>query len=118
MKLPRVRLTIRRMMVAVAIVAIALEGSIVWIRYRYSSKRALDLTKQIRYLHGFAAKAPSPTTVIRGFVIELNPGAEPVPATGETIKEWTTYLDGLARKAERESRHPWLTIEPDPPYSK
>ncbi len=33
MRLPRVRLTVRRMMIAVVVVAIILEGSIVWTRY-------------------------------------------------------------------------------------
>jgi hypothetical protein len=118
MRLPLVRVTVRRMMLAVAIVAMTLEGSIVWNRYTYCHNRAATLTAQVAYLRGFAAKAPSPKAVIRGFVIELRPGTPPVPATGETIREWTAYLEALAQKAERESRRPWLPVEPDPLYAK
>lgn len=116
MRLPRVRITVWRMMTAVAVVAIILEGSIVWSRYSSRRNKAARLAGQIKYLRGFAAKAPSPKTVIRGFVIELNPGTPPVPATGETIMAWTAYLESLARKAEREARHPWMPDEADPPY--
>jgi hypothetical protein len=118
MKLPRVRFTVRRMMLAVAIVALTLEGSIVWNRYTYCRNRTAMLAAQVAYLRGFAAKAPSPKAVIRGFVIELRPGTPPVQATGETIRDWTAYLETLARKAERESRRPWLPVEPDPLYAK
>ena len=116
MRLPRVRFTVRRMMITVAVVAIILEGWIVWTRYSSRRNKAAQLAVQIKYLRGFAAKAPSPKTVIRGFVIELNPGTPPVPATGETIVAWTAYLESLSRKAERESRHPWMPDEADPPY--
>lgn len=116
MRPPRVRFTVRRMMVALAVVAIILESSLVWTRYTSRRHKAAQLTAQIKYLRGFAAKSPSPKAVIPGFVIELNPGTTPVPATGETIAAWTAYLESLARKAEVESRHPWLPDEADPPY--
>jgi hypothetical protein len=118
MKLPRFRFTVRRMMVAVALLAIILEGSIVWVRYSSSRARAEMITAQVGYLRGLAAKAPTPKAVIRGLVLGVRPGTPPVPATGETIAEWTDYLETLARKADRESRRPWLPVEPDPPFPK
>lgn len=118
MGLPRVRLTVRRMMIAVALAAMILEGSIVWNRYIYCHDRATMLTMHVKGLRRQVAAASSPKAVIRGLVIEHSPDTPPVQATGETLKAWADYLETLAQKADRESRHPWLPVALDPPEPK
>lgn len=102
-------------MIAVAVAALAMEGWIVWGRYTTSRARATMLAAHIRGLRRQVAAAKTPTSLIRGLVIEYPSGREVRP-NAETLAAFGDYLETLAHKAERDARRPWLPTPPDPPY--
>ncbi len=99
MKLPRVRFTVRRMMVAVAVVGTAFGSSVVlWRRAERFRRLAAD--------HGM-------------FRVRVNDGPECsmwFKVDGDTTSpvrdEWRR---ALAEKYDRAARYPWLPVAPDPP---
>ena len=100
MRLPRVRFTVRRMMVAVAVVALIQAGE--------------NLRRRSR---DYAARADN-------YAVELTLGgaSEPRPAiTAEEIlserrnAERLRYCSAMEQKYRNAARRPWLRVEPDPP---
>jgi hypothetical protein len=91
MKLPRVRFTVRRMMVAVAVVGLAF-GVTKWIKGRRDMFESLaddyldEGSAFAEYGHGLT---------------ELNP---------RSAWNWAMYL-----KYKQAARHPWFPVAPDPP---
>jgi hypothetical protein len=100
MKLPRVRFTVRRMMVAVALVALCLAAWSYWDR------------RDERFLE-FAVKAMTHTTLARDYETGRPFGSllERAPVNPRKA----AYHAALARKYERAASHPWLPVAPDPP---
>ncbi|WP_435016358.1 hypothetical protein TA3x_003923 [Tundrisphaera sp. TA3] len=96
MKLPHVRFTVRRMMVAVAMASVvfALAASLL----RRSSE--------------FRRRA----TLHRLAYAKIHPNTGAFPDLYLSDKE-LHHID-LATKYERAARYPWLPIEPDPPEPK
>ncbi len=96
MRWPRVRFTVRRMMVAVAGVAVVL---VLYQRHRTFERLAAD--------HRNAAMIARPIRIIsrqpRRWIWMLLPSP------------YHEREDELARKYERAARYPWLPVEPDPP---
>ena len=103
MRLPRVRFTVRRMMVAVAVVAVAalIQGG------EFLRRRS----------HDYAARADN-------YAVELTLGGaeEPwPPITAEEIiseqrkAERLRYYSAMEQKYRHAARRPWLPVEPDPP---
>jgi hypothetical protein len=97
--LPRVRFTVRRMMVAVAIVAIGLPPGMACARRRERSSdhafRMLD--------HSIRAMEYNGTpTCFPGSRVEINPRK-------------AAHHEALARKYEWALRYPFLPVWPDPP---
>jgi hypothetical protein len=88
MRLPRVRFTVRRMMVAVALIASVL-GLLVWM-----DRRAREFRDRRDY-HRTCWSA-----IDEGFDVE------PAPAA---------YHRTMAEKYRRAAERSWLPIEPDPP---
>ena len=100
MRFPRVRFTVRWMMVAVAVVGIGLPALAAWARrderFLNSSLRALDHTlRAIGYRTGDSGGSTGPR-------MEIN-------------LRRAAYHDALARKYEWASRYPWILVWPDPP---
>jgi hypothetical protein len=135
MRLPRLRFTIRWMMVVVAIVALAL-GSTLWgLKMRrlahFYAVRA-SMSKQLETKHrGLEARVTREIQEIEKLQQEIG---EPRPVTDEpsfasiSAKQMRRVLEAVAhtkkladhhatlrRKYERAARYPWLNIEPDPP---
>jgi hypothetical protein len=136
MRLPRLRFTIRWMMVVVAIVALAL-GSTLW---------GLKMRRLARSYALRASTAKQAETNYRGLetkvtraVREIELGQkmiEPRPVREEPrfasialdhqmrralglaayLKRLGDHHATLRRKYERAARYPWLTIEPGPPW--
>ena len=107
--MPRVRCTVRRMMVIVALVAVLLEGWIVWNRYAYCRERAATLA-------GFAAVlrrgiVKDPVELARGTHLDFEDGSAAVPATPVHARRMIDKMDQLAGKYARAARHPWLPLE-------
>ena len=104
MRLPRLRFTVRRMMVGVAILAIPC-----WIVERGS--RFQGLAKDHRSKAG-----------VLGFDFNVSSGARKLLITGEDGKplskaqhEWHSTLGDKDGQA---ASRPWLPVEPDPPEPK
>ncbi len=103
MRLPRVRFTVRRMMVAVAIVALLLA----WMQMQ---KRMVELRKSYEFqsaLHG------GEEVVERegGLFIRFRGGRREVKPNARRA----AYHAAMRRKYERAARYPWLPVAPDPP---
>jgi len=93
--MPRLRFTVRRMMIAVAIVA-ALLG---WL----GERRARFLRLSAHY--GRLAKS----------YLDLQPDPQPGEYPDATGWRQIIWSWGLRSKYERAARYPWLPIAPDPP---
>jgi hypothetical protein len=134
-RLPRLRFTIRWMMVVVAIVALAL-GSTLWglkmRRLARSYALRASMSKQLESKHrGLEARVTGAVQEIEELQQEIG---EPGPVREEPsfaaigldqmrlISEYAAHSRRLAdhhatlrRKYERAARYPWLPVDPDPP---
>jgi hypothetical protein len=114
MRLPRVKYTVRRMMVAVAILALAFGIIRLW------------ATRQL-YLKKAAGHAGFRTEVLRSPETiaywesrwtaqrEGRPARYPWPGGPPFVPAMAQYHDAMRIKYERAARYPWLPVEPDPP---
>ena len=109
--MPRPRLSIRRLMLIVAVVAAMLGGLIEYGRltrvaaaYRAKAEDHAGLEKTLRMIIGQTGPN-SP--------IDISPG-EGLRSRRFTAKVVAEFQAGLARKYERAARYPWLSVEPDP----
>ncbi len=89
MRLPRVRFTLRRMMIAVAILAISMAAALRW----------FDLHSRARAYAFWAAVSP-------------------MNIKGPKGERMAMHYDLLRLKYERAARYPWLPVAPDPPEPK
>ena len=100
MRVPRVRFTVRRMMVAVAIVAIIMGAVDLW-------------QNSVSYRSKIAHHAQMERSSV--FVI----GGDDTPAAHEELarvsRAWTEHHATLRRKYERAAARPWKYVPPDPP---
>jgi hypothetical protein len=112
MRLPRVRFTVRRMMIAVAVGSIAC-AAIHWIELRGECRReaqwhegVLEDLETIRTngFYPYCSRGGSPVTHL-----EYNEATAPLHA------RLVAHHDIMRRKYERAARWPWLPVEPDPP---
>ena len=117
MRLPRIRFTVRRMMLAVAIAAVVMEGWIVWGRYTYHRDQAALTARTAAGLRRMMARLP-PKRLARGTYLDFEDGSPSVPATPEACQQFLAHLDRIARKHQYAARHPWLPVTPDPPKPK
>jgi hypothetical protein len=101
MKVPRFRLSIRRMMIVVAIVAACFWGS--------ASIRRRGRFSDMARIWGNTEAALCETA--QGSV----PGPHGDPAYNRVLAE---YSGKMRMKYERAARYPWLPVEPDPPEPK
>jgi hypothetical protein len=95
MRVPRVRFTVRQMMIAVAVVAGL--ASVEAMR-----RRSSDLQEH----------AESHKVEACGIALGIRPDPE------HRWEAWIAYHMMLSRKYERAAAHPWLPIAPDPPEPK
>jgi hypothetical protein len=93
-KSPRLRFTVRRLMVTVAIVAVAM-GSLAYV---------VRLARLRAYYHRRAVECSSAAAMFRS------------PAYRDDVEDPVAAdrLDRLADKYERAAARPWLPVEPDP----
>ena len=95
MRPPRPRITVRRLLVLIALVGIGLGGSD-WVRRRRAHAEAMAEHHSSLF---FAAMRPIPPD-----------DPDPFP-----WKKWADYHLALEFKWRRAARRPWLPFEPDPP---
>jgi hypothetical protein len=113
MKIPRVRFTMRRLMVAVAILGFALGVAELWRRSRLYTERASDHAgrrSNILQSPGSIAYWESRWQAQR----EGRSGAYPWPDGPPFVPAIADYHDQMWAKWERAARLPWLPVEPDP----
>lgn len=106
MRLPR--LTIRHLMLAVAVVAAAIGGDLML------KRRAAEFARRAQGFRDRAEFHLLSHKISQGCLIFVPDEPEDVPP--ETPGRAAVVLDlTLARKYERAARSPWLPVEPDPP---
>ena len=93
MGLPRVRFTVRRMMVAVAAVALMSYGVVLW-------RRASE----------YRGRADS--YGIRVIMVDSGLSPDDLERKNRRLNE---YYESMQRKYDRAARYPWLPVAPDPP---
>jgi hypothetical protein len=116
MRFPRMRFTVRRLMIAVAVVAIA-----VWL--------PIILTRRAKY-HRLAREFDAKATVARAFgprgslhadAVDIRVGTvyvfqrEPNGAPFDCVGAHSDYYAAMKAKYERAARYPFLPVAPDPP---
>jgi hypothetical protein len=95
MRIPRVRFTVRRMMIAVAIVALAL-SFFVW--NRRMARLSMEYDMQSLTYRGSGGPRPR-------FPV-------PIPSPLTDRERWE---DEMAARYRRAARYPWLPVAPDSP---
>jgi hypothetical protein len=128
MRLPRVRFTVRRMMIAVAILCVPLCGVQIASRRDWYLRNAASAAKDARY---FAREADQSQERLeyRRWRDSIMPTDVPFTMTpaayAESIRNWeleieenrakAAYWESLRLKYENAARYPWLPVEPDLP---
>ncbi len=108
MRVPRVRLTIRRALVTVAVVGLVLAGSLWYVERQRRLARAAHYSTLVRQYAAVIAKARSDLP---------NQAPEWRGLAEYGIEKASLYHDYLVRQQaryERAARTPWLVIEPGP----
>jgi hypothetical protein len=109
MRWPRVRFTVRRMMVAVAVVAVGLGALILIARsHAYSVRAGNHGYREWRCWEAIRVYGADP----RGVTLR---GPEPVEVFIDRSRRLAGYYATLRRKYEQAAARPWLPVEPDPP---
>jgi hypothetical protein len=108
MRLPRLRFTIRRMMVVVAILAVIIGGTQLWLRMRAARERE----KAYRYMARYHAMHE------RAVVIAVRQGSATAgpDELARLNQEWSDYHATMKLKYERALANPGVAIPLDPPH--
>ena len=109
--MPRVRVTLRGLMVAIAVVALSMEGWIVWGRYSFCRERAAKISWLANSLRDRLAK--DPVELARGTHLNFEDGLPAVPASPVPARRMIGRMERLAQRYEQAARRPWLPIEAD-----
>jgi len=114
LKIPRVRFTVRRMMVAVAVVALAFGIVRLWAARQHYLEKAANHA-------GFRALIMRSSQDIAYWESRWTdqrvglPARYPWPGAPPLVRSMAEYHDAMRRKYERAARYPWLPVAPDPP---
>ncbi|HEY2155336.1 MAG TPA: hypothetical protein VGH33_06875 [Isosphaeraceae bacterium] len=106
MKVPRVRLTVWRLMTVIAILAVSMYGTILYrrlIEFRECAAFA-GLSRALR------ERAANPGDTYRCGLAPDGP-----PPTPESTLRLADHYGALGRKYEHAATRPWLSVEHDPP---
>jgi hypothetical protein len=130
MRLPRVRFTMRRLMVAVILIALALAGWIELGRYRFRLRmRSVDYSitsgkhslKEATHRRRAKEKDTQGESYLDMARLSLESATESVQVAKDYQKEAARLRrladqeKELANKYRLASQSPWLPVEPDPP---
>jgi hypothetical protein len=116
MRLPRVRFTVRRLMIVVAVVAIAVWLPIVLTRRAkyHRLAREFDARATVARSLGPYGRLHAGSVAIRDdtvYVFQQEAGGAPFVCVGAH----SDYYDAMKTKYERAARYPFLPVAPDPP---
>jgi hypothetical protein len=124
MRIPRVRFTIRLLMIAVAVVGVFLTvARLVYLWRRYEALAAIHASKEVTYVrqaqgcerkHDWCAQQATlqPPSARDGTWERL---ATASGVSAHDLRRLAAYESRLKRKYERAARHPWLLVTPDLP---
>jgi hypothetical protein len=124
MRIPRVRFTIRLLMIVVAVVGVFLTvARLVYLWRHYESLAAMHASKEVTYVRqtqGYerkrdwcAQQATIQSPSVRGSTWERL--ATSNGATAHDLRRLAAYESRLKSKYERAARHPWLPVTLDLP---
>jgi hypothetical protein len=130
MRFPRVRLTVRKLMVAVAVVAVligsGLEGARLFRLSRVYDRKAIDFrTKEFEHrAHALEIRRQADVNWGWAQVVRTHPERHSEPLIAELVRSLDRQADDkwhrandealLAEKYEHAARHPWEPISADP----
>ncbi len=115
-----VRFTIKRAMLAVAVLALIMGGArVVWLRDRYRKAAAYyaAMEKLQRELQRFTVKdaaAEEELAIAFGMKVTAE-GKEQAAAEARAMQPIIDDYAALRHKYERAAARPWLPVDPDPP---
>jgi hypothetical protein len=122
MRIPRLRFTLRRMTLAVAVLALILGGlRIVWLRDRYRRAAASYAATEnlqrgfLRFAEG-DAEAEEDLAIAFGYKIS-GEDKEQQATEIRVMRRKADYLEMMRRKYERAAARPWMPVDPDPPLA-
>jgi hypothetical protein len=127
MGIPRVRFTIRLLMITVAVVGVFLTAARLAFFWRhYQALAAMHASKEVNYIRQAqqyerkqewcarqATIANEKSDSVRGSTWER--GATSSGATAHDLRQLAAHESRLRNKYERAAAHPWLPVEADPP---
>jgi hypothetical protein len=116
MPLPRVRFTVRRMMIVVAIAAIAVWLPVILTRRAKYHRLAREFDTKVTVAralgpHGGVHANAVAIRVANVYVLRQEPGSGPFDCVGAH----SDYYAAMKAKYERAARYPFLPVAPDPP---
>ena len=127
MRIPRVRFTIRLLMIVVAVVGVFLTvARLVYFWRHYEVIAAMHASKEATYVrqaqgyerrHDWCAQQATIAN-LQSESIRWGRLASSSGATAHYLRQLAADESRLKRTYERAARYPWLPVEPDPPESK
>ena len=112
MRLPR--MTMRRWMIAVALIATGLGAcEVARRRQRYRQLAAMLARRELGEVADLSAKAFTGPGCVIDLVVD--PETAELPAALEGSRQRALYYRRMSRKYKLAARYPWLPVEPDPP---
>jgi hypothetical protein len=127
MQIPRVRFTIRLLMIVVAVVSVFLTAArTVYLWRHYQALAAMHASKEVNYIREVQQAERKQEWVAR---VARSDNLQSATVRGSTWDRFATAAGAAAHdlrrlaadesrlkcKYERAARHPWLPVEPDPP---
>jgi hypothetical protein len=106
MRLPRVRFTVRRMMVSVAVASSCVAAYLVATRGGEFREEAIEYLQREQ----FRVKAEH-----YGHRLADLSDIKVIPGHPDPLHRRREYYDQMRKKYERAARYPWLPVAPDPP---
>ena len=113
MRLPRLRLTVRRLMTVIALVAIVFGVSQMWQRRHYY----LDKAEERAEFRQLITRSPNDTSYWEERWAGQREGraaSYPWPAGPPFVPAIVRHLDAMEIQFRRAARYPWLSVPPDP----
>jgi hypothetical protein len=120
MRLPRVRITVRRTMLLVSASALVFAATTyqqkaLWCRERARSHSRRSLVYDIASKGQDAILVGDPIDGVTGGYFMQTPNAAETEADKATMHRIAQYHADLSSKYERAASRPWLPLDPDPP---
>jgi hypothetical protein len=118
MRLPRVRFTIKRMLLAIAVLALLMFGvRMAWLStvYRRAAARHRNREAVLREIVRLMRDNEEKANEIFGRTLTPEEKAQQT-SRNQSDDAGIEYYSQMRRKYDRAAARPWLAVEPDPPW--